>query len=234
MSPDPESLNGEHVAGARNAPIGRDTGRRTLQAMAVQAAAVAAVYAVWPRGLEAWQLWFVLAIGLAANLLQPTYSLVEGSRTPHDRATGAQIVWTVYAVQVLALAEWLWRQPTTGMDPVSVAAAALMAAGLVLRTWAVRTLGRFFTWNVEVQGGQTVIEEGPYRRVRHPSYTGAFMMFWGATVVLHAWYVVPVACVALLVAFRRRIGHEEALLAAEIPGYADYMKRTGALLPRLR
>ena len=34
-------------------------------------------------------------------------------------------------------------------------------------------------------------------------------------------------------AFRRRIDHEERVLAAELSGYRAYMARTGALLPRL-
>jgi protein-S-isoprenylcysteine O-methyltransferase Ste14 len=40
--------------------------------------------------------------------------------------------------------------------------------------------------------------------------------------------------VALSVAFRRRIHHEERVLAAGLPDYRAYMERTGALLPRLR
>jgi len=175
----------------------------------------------------------VLLVGLAANLLQPTYSLVEGSRTEHDKATGVQILWTVYAVQMLALGEWLWRRPPAGPDFLTFVAGVAMLAGLFLRTWAVRTLGRYFTWNVEVQGGQTVIEAGPYRRIRHPSYTGALLMFGATPLVFHAWLVALPAWLALVLAFRRRIRLEEELLRREIPGYADYMTRTGALWPRL-
>jgi protein-S-isoprenylcysteine O-methyltransferase Ste14 len=152
--------------------------------------AVAVVWGVWPEGLRYPHLWLVLMVGLAANLLQLTYSLVEGSRTEHDRASGVQIVWTVYAVQ---------------------------------------TLGRLFTWNVEVQGGQTVVEEGPYRTIRHPSYTGALLLFGATPLVFYAWLVALPAWLALAVAFTRRIRLEEDLLRREIPGYAVYMERTGAL-----
>jgi hypothetical protein len=34
-------------------------------------------------------------------------------------------------------------------------------------------LGRFFTYDVAVHAGQTVVEVGPYRHIRHPSYSGA-------------------------------------------------------------
>ena len=42
------------------------------------------------------------------------------------------------------------------------------------------------------------------------------------------------ARVALYAAFRRRIAHEERVLAAGLPGYAAYMARTGALVPASR
>ena len=40
--------------------------------------------------------------------------------------------------------------------------------GLVLRAWAVITLGRSFTTVVQVRQGQHVVSSGPYRIVRHP------------------------------------------------------------------
>ncbi|MEB3299846.1 MAG: isoprenylcysteine carboxylmethyltransferase family protein [Candidatus Sericytochromatia bacterium] len=217
----------------RGAPLGRDLGRRLFQAALIQSSVLGGVAALWPAGLASPRIWVLVGVGLAANALQPTYSLREGSRTPHDRASGVQIVWTVYLVQLAAVVEWLWRRPESGLDPVSTGATLLMVGGLALRTWAVATLGRFFTWNVEVQGDQSVITAGPYRRVRHPSYTGAFMMFWGATLLLHAWFTSPLAFFALALAFRRRIELEETLLLREIPGYEAYVKQTGSMLPRV-
>jgi protein-S-isoprenylcysteine O-methyltransferase len=65
-----------------------------------------------------------------------------------------------------------------------------MAAGLVIRQWAIIALGRFFTVDirvhsdqtvidVRVHSDQTVIDTGPYRWVRHPSYTGMITFFLG-------------------------------------------------------
>ena len=52
---------------------------------------------------------------------------------------------------------------------------AVFAAGLALRAWAVRELGRFFKFTVVVQADHQVVDTGPYRLIRHPSYTGLLM-----------------------------------------------------------
>jgi protein-S-isoprenylcysteine O-methyltransferase len=114
------------------------------------------------------------------------------------------------------------------MGAVSWAAVATMTLGLA-------TLGRWFTWNVEVQPGQQVVARGPYRHLRHPSYTGALLTHVGVCLLLHSWIAASIAVVALPAAFARRISHEEALLRRALPGYEAYARRTGGLLPlRLR
>ena len=55
----------------------------------------------------------------------------------------------------------------------------LMCAGIAIRQWSVALLGEFFTIDVRVHRDQTVVERGPYRWVRHPSYTGLIMTFVG-------------------------------------------------------
>jgi len=49
---------------------------------------------------------------------------------------------------------------------------ALMWFGIALRQWSVLALGRYFTVAVRVVEDQRVVDSGPYRWVRHPSYTG--------------------------------------------------------------
>src|SRR5687768_6527971 len=54
----------------------------------------------------------------------------------------------------------------------AVAGLAVFAAGLSIRVWSIRTLGRFFIYTVRVEEGHSVVDTGPYSAVRHPSYTG--------------------------------------------------------------
>jgi protein-S-isoprenylcysteine O-methyltransferase len=55
--------------------------------------------------------------------------------------------------------------------PVAVGM-TLLVAGIGLRAWSIATLGRFFQYEIQIQAEHTVVTAGPYRLVRHPSYTG--------------------------------------------------------------
>ena len=55
----------------------------------------------------------------------------------------------------------------------------LIVSGELLRIQALRTLGRFFTMRVAVLEGHRVVREGLYRFVRHPAYTGWFLLSLG-------------------------------------------------------
>jgi hypothetical protein len=55
----------------------------------------------------------------------------------------------------------------------------LMVIGIFVRQWSMFILGRFFTLTVSVQKNQKVVDYGPYRYIRHPSYLGLFMIMIG-------------------------------------------------------
>ena len=63
----------------------------------------------------------------------------------------------------------LW--PGGRIWPVA-AGMALLIAGVGLRAWSIVTLGRFFQYQIQIQAGHRVVTAGPYRWVRHPSYSG--------------------------------------------------------------
>ncbi len=91
---------------------------------------------------------------------------------------------------------------------------------------------RYFTRNLQVAAGQTVVVDGPYEHLRHPSYTGAILMFAGVGIGL-ANALGLAACVVLpAIGFVRRIPREEALLRRELgEPYAEYASHTPRLLP---
>lgn len=63
-----------------------------------------------------------------------------------------------------------------------VAGACVLAAGVFLRSWAILTLGRLFTFVVVIQADHRVVASGPYRLLRHPSYTGGLVAFLGVAI----------------------------------------------------
>ncbi|MCA6113342.1 isoprenylcysteine carboxylmethyltransferase family protein [Bradyrhizobium sp. WSM 1738] len=102
----------------------------------------------------------------------------------------------------------------------------LLAGGIAVTTLA-QAVNPFFEPGVRVQNerAQHVITSGPYRYVRHPGYAAAIAMFVGIPLALASWWgLLPAGlAIALLVV---RTGWEDRLLQAELPGYADYVRRT--------
>lgn len=103
--------------------------------------------------------------------------------------------------------------------------------GIVLRQYAVAALGPYFTTRIMTTPDQDVVETGPYRYVRHPSYSGLLLSALG--VLLSAGNWLSLACFVLaLPGFLYRIRVEEgALIAALGKPYRDYMARTKRLVP---
>jgi protein-S-isoprenylcysteine O-methyltransferase Ste14 len=109
---------------------------------------------------------------------------------------------------------------------------ALMWLGIVLREWAVWTLGRFFTVVVRVSDDQTVVDRGPYRWVRHPSYTGLLLTLVGLGFALGNWLSMIALAALPTVGLVIRIRVEErALLSVLGEPYREYAALHRRLIP---
>lgn len=82
----------------------------------------------------------------------------------------------------------------------------------------------FLSRTVEVQENQTVVSTGLYGVVRHPMYAASILMFLSMPLVLGSWLSFSVMLVYVpLIA--TRIRNEEAVLTAELDGYAAYKEK---------
>jgi protein-S-isoprenylcysteine O-methyltransferase Ste14 len=128
--------------------------------------------------------------------------------------------------QTAAIADGRWLLFVVGM--------VLMCAGIVIRQWAVALLGELFTVDVRVHEGQRVIERGPYRWVRHPSYTGLIMTFLGIGLALGNWAALIVLAVLPTAGLVVRIRFEErALLDGLGEPYRRFAASRSHLFPGL-
>ena len=119
---------------------------------------------------------------------------------------------------------WPWLWFTAGVG--------LTASGLVLRVAAVIALGRWFTTVVRVAADQIVVTDGPYRWVRHPSYSGLLLELAGIGLMLTDWLSLLSAVLVPLPAFLWRIQVEERALSVGLgPAYDDYATTRKRLAP---
>jgi len=161
--------------------------------------------------------------------------LIRGGRRARRRRQDRGSFLLIYAgVVVYFIIAFSFAGSGVGELPSSVfyLGIFIMVLGIVIRQWAIAVLGRFFSRTVAVQERQTVVETGPYRYVRHPSYTGALIFFVGFGLALLSGGAVLALVPIFAVAYGYRIQVEEKLLIAELgEAYVSYARRTKRLIP---
>ena len=156
--------------------------------------------------------------------------------TKRDRGSGTVLITGLWAGILLNFA-FAFAAPlatiTFHRRSVFYFGVVLLLAGVLLRQYAIAVLGRYHTMNVTTRAGQPVIQPGPYRWVRHPSYAGALLSALGILLCSTNW--LSLACLLIVASgYAYRIRVEEQALAADLgPPYRDYMRRTKRLIPHV-
>ena len=109
----------------------------------------------------------------------------------------------------------------------------LFVAGIVLRRAAAEQLGEYFTHELRISPGQTIVDSGPYRHIRHPAYLGTLILTlgfsWAFLSNIGLLMVMPMMIMALY-----RIKKEEEMLQRSFgEQYKAYMLRTKRIIPFL-
>lgn len=100
--------------------------------------------------------------------------------------------------------------------------------------WVHRTLGKFFSYALEVKGEHELVKEGAYARIRHPMYT-VHTIFNAAMVLVSAnWLLLIFWLVGVPFSYIRMFNEERMMVDKFGDEYTEYMKSTGRLFPKLR
>jgi protein-S-isoprenylcysteine O-methyltransferase len=150
-------------------------------------------------------------------------------------AGSLRILWLTIQISLMVGIAAAFAVPAARIHPARVIfpiGLGFYACGLALRWWAIIYLGRFFTVNVTVATDHRVVDSGPYRYIRHPSYTGGLLAFLGLSLCLSNAFSILIIMIPIFLAFRKRMDIEESVLATALePSYRDYVRRTKRLIP---
>lgn len=189
----------------------------------------------WPMAWVYVVITVVMTAGSRLLLLRRSPDLVAeraASTEKHDAKPWDRVLMPVVAIYgplltlVVAGLDRRFGWPPELPLWVQIAGVILLVSATAFSTWAL-LVNRFFSGVVRIQRdrGHTVISDGPYRWIRHPGYVGGVVGDVAIPLLLgSAWALVPglltVGAVVL------RTGLEDRTLQAELPGYAEYARRT--------
>jgi protein-S-isoprenylcysteine O-methyltransferase len=181
--------------------------------------------------------WVTFALWSAAELALSARRRSGSSSQSHDRGSFRLLFLLITIAFSLDFASALSLPSLrieSAAEPLFAVGICCAVAGTALRWWAILTLGRYFTVDVATQAAQPVIESGPYRYVRHPSYTGELLALFGFGVALGNWAGLLAMILLPAGPFAYRIAVEETALRSQLgQPYEKYMSRTWRLIPYL-
>jgi protein-S-isoprenylcysteine O-methyltransferase Ste14 len=191
--------------------------------------------------LRWWQAWVYIGISYVASiisrvLMSRVHPDLAEERANYSKKTDVK-KWDKYLMPFVAIICPAAYFSVAGLDHrfgwsslVSpgfyVFACVFTIAFYVFSTWAFVT-NRFFSAVARIQTdrGQTVIDTGPYRFIRHPGYLAGIIVALLFPLMLGSWWaIIPVFIMCILVVLRTAL--EDNMLINELPGYADYARKT--------
>ncbi len=180
-----------------------------------------------------WLFWAVFLLTYA-----PEYSLIARSRPAKGQNTDGG------SMTVIVMAGWIGMLGafsvagirafviTHGQKTWFATGLVVLVCGSLLRRHCWRMLGKHFTGDVRASAEQPVIQQGAYRWVRHPSYTGGMLMYLGTGIALTNWLSVAIIALTGAAAYLYRVRVEEQALRANLGArYEEYMRRTKRFVP---
>jgi protein-S-isoprenylcysteine O-methyltransferase Ste14 len=169
----------------------------------------------------------VCAVLLEALALRETFSAGSDNGRLSGFATGSVIALPLADSFILKWfgmpANWWWITGYIG--------AGLAVLGSALRFQAKRHLGDCFSHTIRLLPDHRLVVTGPYRFVRHPAYTGTFLIVSGLSIAMNSWSGIMLTLALSPFAIMRMGYEEEELVGRFGPAYLDYRARVGRVFP---
>jgi protein-S-isoprenylcysteine O-methyltransferase Ste14 len=172
------------------------------------------IFAVWAAF---WIYWLVASIG------------VKAGQTRWTRFAGVRV--GVILVVLLLLRGKAFKWHTAISEPwLQGIGLAIFLLGLALAIWARVYLGRNWGMPMSQKADPELVTTGPYKRVRHPIYSGIILAMIGTTIAVSLYWLVAVALIGAYFVYSAIM--EERFMAGRFPdSYPEYKRSTKMLIP---
>ncbi|MDQ2886975.1 MAG: isoprenylcysteine carboxylmethyltransferase family protein [Chloroflexota bacterium] len=192
---------------------------------------------VYAWNIYALLFWTVYIVWFALEIIGSRAQRVEAGAEKQDRGSMAVLLAGLYIglflnfafAGLLPGATITWKRPVLFFIGV-----ALMVLGIILRQYAIRVLGRYFTREVATRADQQVVQTGPYRFIRHPAYSGTLLTILGIGLAMTNWASLVAILLCCFVGHFYRVQVEERALRTSLgQPYVEYMQHTKRFIPFL-
>lgn len=152
---------------------------------------------------------------------------------PVERRSFYRIFTVLFSTIIAALL--LQEMQGASIAPaLRISGTILFAGGVFLRLWGILHLKAQFTRHVTVREGDEIVSTGPYRKLRHPLYTGLLFIAFGMPLYFTSPAAAMIGGALMIWALLKRIDYEEKLLIEKFGvEYEHWMKRRARLVPFL-
>jgi len=115
---------------------------------------------------------------------------------------------------------------------LSLTALLIYTAGLQLSAWARKTIGKYWTVEIEIRENHPLIKQGPYKYMRHPHYLYTFIELFALPLIANAYYTLLVTALIFIPVLTFRIIFEEKEMINKLGDeYLKYKKEVWGLFP---
>ena len=184
-----------------------------------------------------WQGWaflltFIIYVSILVwRLSKVNPELVRERNLPADKAEAwDRVVMGIYIVILVVLLivsaldgmRYIWSAIPLGVQMIGWI--LLIVAGAIV--WHVMMTNAYLSSWARIQDdrGQVVIQEGMYRRIRHPMYLGIILSFLGIPLMLNSWWAM-IPSVVIVGLFVYRTYREDQMLIDSLAGYTEYTEK---------
>lgn len=187
-----------------------------------------------PALLLTWPIWIAVLFGAAITISQPPMSGEAKKSNAHDRYSMLLILLGALFCFIVPISDYAYGKPKIILiEQTSTWLGLLMIfGGFFFRYWSIQVLGKFFTSKVHIQSDHELIQNGPYKLLRHPSYTGAWISMIGISLFFQSKMGLVFSIFVYFLIYIYRIECEEKALEGIFgDAYVQYRKKTWGILP---